>query len=322
MQGYGITVSPMSGIPYTDFIQLARETEDAGYSGVFIPEANNDALLCSYAVANATRRVTIATWIVNIYLREPSLCAAAAEMVQDATSGRFVLGLGVSHRPALELRGIDMGNGRDRLRRDTKVIRDAFRGNLDMFGMKFRAPRQPIPIYYAALALETAKLGGELADGLMLYLCPPERMRKSIDAARAAAQAAGRKPSDVTMTCGVPVFLHDDLKTAYATARRGLSFYGALPFYNRLLANSGFATPAAQIMEAAKRRDANAMAEAVTDQMSDAVALVGPASRCIERLDEYRKQGCDVPILAPNPVNEDYTPGVRRLLKAFAKLNQ
>lgn len=322
MQGYGVTVSPMSGIPHAEFTQIARETEDAGYCGVFIPEANNDALLCSYAAATATHRVNIATWIVNIYLREPSLCAAAAEMVQDAASGRFILGLGVSHRPALELRGIDMGNGRERLRRDTKVLRDAFRGELDMFGMKFRAPRHPIPIYYAALALETAKLGGEIADGLMFYLCPPERMRQAIDAAHATARAAGRKPADVTMTCGVPVFLHDDLKVAYETAQRGLSFYGALPFYNRLLAKSGFAAPAAQIMEAAKRRDANAMAAAVTNQMSDAVALIGPASRCIERLQEYRKQGCEVAVLSPTPVSEDYTSGVRRVLKAFAKLNQ
>jgi alkanesulfonate monooxygenase SsuD/methylene tetrahydromethanopterin reductase-like flavin-dependent oxidoreductase (luciferase family) len=321
MHGYGVTVSPMSGIPHAEFIQLARETEDAGYSGVFIPEANNDALLCSYAVAGATRRVQIATWIVNIYLREPSLCAAAAEMVQDAAGGRFILGLGVSHRPALELRGIEMGNGRERLRRDTQVLRDAFSGKLEMFGMKFRMPQRPIPIYYAALALETAKLGGEIADGLMLYMCTPARLGKSIAAAHASAHGAGRKPSEVTMTCGVPVFLHDDLKTAQAAARRGLSFYGALPFYNRLLAKSGFAEPAGQIMEAAKRRDANAMAAAVTDQMTDAVALVGPASRCSERLQEYREQGGEVLVLAPNPVNEDYPAAVRRVLQAFAKLN-
>jgi alkanesulfonate monooxygenase SsuD/methylene tetrahydromethanopterin reductase-like flavin-dependent oxidoreductase (luciferase family) len=321
MPKYGVTVSPMSGIPYADFVQLARETEEAGFDGVFIPEANNDALMCSLVVANATRRINIATWIVNIYLREPSLCAAAAEMVQDAAGGRFILGLGVSHRPALEVRGIDMGNARERLRRDTKIIRQAFNGELDMFGMKFRAPSKPTPIYYAALALETAKLGGELADGLMLYLCPPERMRKSIDAVRQAAQQAGRRPEAVTMTCGIPVFLHDDLKTAYAAAHRGLAFYGALPFYNRLLAKSGLAGPAAAIMDAAKRHDPNAMATAVTDQMCDAIALVGPASRCVERLEAYKKEGADVLIFSPNPVNEDYSTGVRRVLKAFAKLN-
>jgi alkanesulfonate monooxygenase SsuD/methylene tetrahydromethanopterin reductase-like flavin-dependent oxidoreductase (luciferase family) len=242
-------------------------------------------------------------------------------MVQDAAQGRFVLGVGVSHRPALEARGIEMGNARDRLRRDTEIIRKAFRGELDMFGMKFPSPSHPIPIYFAALALETSKLGGEMADGLMLYMCTPERMRKSIDAANKVARDLGRTPGSVTMTCGLPVFLHDDLKVAYEAARRGLAFYGALPFYNRIISKSGFAEPAARIMEAAKRRDSEAMAAAITKEIVDAVALVGPPSRCIERLDAYRKQGADVLIFAPNPVNEDYASAVRRVHKAFAKLN-
>lgn len=333
MKGYGVTLSPMSRISvrtgagdspatgYAGFVQLARETEDAGFSGVFVPEAVNDALMCSLAVANATNRITIGTWIVNIYLREPGLCAIAAEMVQEAANGRFILGLGVSHRPALEARGIEMGNARDRLRRDTVLIRKAFRGELEMFGMKFPSPSHPIPIYFAALALETSKLGGELADGLMLYMCSPERMRKSMDAANEIARELGRAPGSLTMTCGMPVFLHDDLNVAYEAARRGLAFYGALPFYNRIFARSGFAEPAARIMEAAKRRDSGAMAAAITNEMADAVALIGPASRCIERLAEYRNQGADVLILAPNPVNEDYASGVRRIHKTFAKLN-
>jgi alkanesulfonate monooxygenase SsuD/methylene tetrahydromethanopterin reductase-like flavin-dependent oxidoreductase (luciferase family) len=329
MSAYGIALrftarsgssdSPSSGL--AGFVQLAREIEDAGFGGVYIPEAVNDALLCSLAVANATRRITIGTWIVNIYLREPALCAIAAEMVQEAANGRFVLGLGVSHRPALEARGIEMGNARDRLRRDAEMIRKAFRGELEMFGTKFPTPSQPIPIYFAALALETSKLGGELADGLMLYMCTPERMRKSIDAANQVARERGRAPGSLTMTCGVPVYLHDDLKIAYEAARRGLAFYGALPFYNRVMSKGGFAEPAARIMEASKRRDSEAMAAAVTNELIDAVALVGPASRCLERLQAYREQGADVVILAPNAVKEDYASAVRRVDQAFAKLN-
>ena len=332
MKGYGVTLAPRSGISVTSpggspitgtaaFVQLARETEDSGFGGVFIPEAVNDALMCSLAVANVTKRINIATWIVNIYLREPALCAVAAEMVQEVAQGRFILGLGVSHRPALEARGIEMGNARVRLRRDTEMIRKAFRGELEMFGTKFPTPSHPISIYFAALALETSKLGGELADGLMLYMCSPERMRKSIDAANTVARDLGRAPGSITMTCGVPVFLHDDLKVAYEAARRGLAFYGALPFYNRIFSKNGFAEPAARIMEAAKRRDSNAMASAVTNELADAVALVGPQSRCIERLQLYREQGADVLIFAPNPVNEDYASSVRRVHKAFAKLN-
>jgi len=320
MKGYGITLAPR-GVSYASFVQLAREVEDAGFGGVFIPEALNDALLCSLSVANATKRIAIATWIVNIYLREPALCAVAAEAVQEAAEGRFVLGLGVSHRPALEARGIEMGNARVRLRHDTEVIRKAFNGELQMFGTPLPKPTHPIPIYFAALALETSKLAGELADGLMLYMCPPERMRKSIDAANAVAREHGRKPGSLTNTCGVPVFLHEDLKAAYEAARRGLAFYGALPFYNRIMANSGFAEPAARIMDASRRRDSSAMAAAVTNELADAVALIGPASRCIERLQAYQAQGADVLILAPNAVNEDYASGVRRVQNAFAKLN-
>jgi len=308
----------MSGISHSELIQLARETEDAGFSGVYVPEANNDALIDCYSIATATRRITIGTWIVNIYLRDPLLCAAASETVQDAADGRFILGLGVSHRPALEARGIAMGNGRERLRRDTEIIRNTLLGEpTSIIGMRFRAPKKPIPIYYAALALETARLGGELADGLMLYLCTPERMRKSIDAARTAAVQAKRKPSAITNTVGLPVFMHDDLARAYDAARKGLAFYAALPFYNRLLARSGFELEAKAAMDAAVRRDAPAMAAAITDAVADAVALVGPRSRCLERMQAYTAAGADLPIIVPNAVEEDYSACVRRLLKAL-----
>ena len=321
MSSCGVSLSPMSGIPHGDFIQLGREIEDAGFSGVYIPEANNDVMICAYAVAKATSRVKIGTWIANIYLRDPMLCAAAAEMVQDAADGRFILGLGVSHRPALEARGIELGNLRDRLRHDTIVIRRTLTGEATIFGMKFRQPKKSVPIYYAALALETARLAGELSDGLMLYLCTPERMRRSIDVARETASKHGRKPGDITATVGLPVFMHNDLKTAYAAAQRGLAFYASLPFYNRLLARSGFETAARAAMEAAAKGDMAKTAAAISEPMVDAIALVGPEARCIERLEQYRKQGAEIPIIVPNAVNEDYPACVRRLLKAFAKSN-
>src|SRR5260370_7970572 len=124
MKGYGVTLSPMSRISatapssdapvtsYSGFVQLARETEDAGFGGVFIPEALNDALMCSFAVANATKRINIGTWIVNINLRQPALSAIAAEMMQEAAQRRFILGLRFSHHPSLEPRTIPQATTR------------------------------------------------------------------------------------------------------------------------------------------------------------------------------------------------------------------
>ena len=87
------------------------------------------------------------------------------------------------------------------------------------------------------------------------------------------------------------------------------------------MARSGFESAANALMAAAKRGDANAMAAAVTEPMIDSLALVGPESRCAERLEQYRKHGAELPILVPNAVNEDYSAAVRRIVKSFAKLN-
>ncbi|HTT76760.1 MAG TPA: LLM class flavin-dependent oxidoreductase [Candidatus Binataceae bacterium] len=318
MTASAISLSSMSGISHSELVQLAREAEDAGMSGVYVPEATNDALLDCYGIASATKRITIGTWIVNIYLRDPWLCAAATAVVQDAAAGRFILGLGVSHRPALKARGIEMSNGRDRLRHDTEVIRKTLRGEpAPVFGMRFHPPKHPVPIYFAALALETARLGGEIADGLMLYLCTPERMRKSIDAAKNAAVKAKRKPSDITNTIGLPVFMHENLEHAFSAARKSLAFYATLPFYNRLLARSGFEIEARDAMEASGRGDSAGIFDAITKVVADSVALVGPRSRCLERMAAYTSVGASLPIIVPNAIDEDYPACVRRLLKAF-----
>jgi alkanesulfonate monooxygenase SsuD/methylene tetrahydromethanopterin reductase-like flavin-dependent oxidoreductase (luciferase family) len=74
-------------------------------------------------------------------------------------------------------------------------------------------------------------------------------------------------------------------------------------------------------MEAAKHSDASSMAAAVTEPMIDSLALLDPESRCFERLEQYRKHGAELPIIVPNPVNEDYSTSVRRIVKALEKLN-
>jgi hypothetical protein len=79
MKGYGVTLSPMSRISlrtgssdssvtgYSGFVQLARETEDAGFGGVFIPEAVKDALMCIFKLSKYKKKKKIIKFIINIY---------------------------------------------------------------------------------------------------------------------------------------------------------------------------------------------------------------------------------------------------------------
>jgi alkanesulfonate monooxygenase SsuD/methylene tetrahydromethanopterin reductase-like flavin-dependent oxidoreductase (luciferase family) len=320
MAQLGIVIAP-GAQPYSTLGGLAREAEEAGFSGIFVSESNNDAIMCCAEMARATSRIKLVTWIVNIHFRVPLTCAGAAAMVQELSDGRFVLGLGVSHRPLLESLGIEMGNGRQRLRDYTLELRRLLRGEALSPGLelRLRAPRHPLPIYYAALALETARLAGELADGVELYMCSAQRMRRLAQAARDEASRHGRKPSDVTITMGLPTFVHDDLGRAMSVARRRLAFYGSLPFYNRQMARGGFEAEAQAAMAAAQRGDKNAIEAAMSDRLLDSMALIGPPARCLERLAAFREAGAEWPIIRPNEIDRDQAATIRGAIEVFSK---
>ena len=118
MASLGVNIGFYTGDPYADLVQLGREAEEAGYDCLMVPEgiAGNDALLCCYMLAVATSRIHIVPNVANIYLRDASLCAVTSATIQQASHGRFILGIGVSHRPVLKAMGIETGNARARLR--------------------------------------------------------------------------------------------------------------------------------------------------------------------------------------------------------------
>jgi alkanesulfonate monooxygenase SsuD/methylene tetrahydromethanopterin reductase-like flavin-dependent oxidoreductase (luciferase family) len=311
-----------TGDPYPDLVHLGRQAEEAGYDCLMVPEGpgGNDALLCCYMLAAATSRARIATNVANIYLRDPSLCAVSAATIQQFSQGRFILGIGPSHRPVLEAMGIAMGNARDHLRRYTMALRKTFGGELARnLGVHFPHPAEPVPIYFGALTLETARMAAELADGLLLVHCTAQRLTRVIQTVREAARRFGRRPDVVTVAASVQTYIHDDSKVAKEAARAGLALYMGLPYYNRLLRNSGFVSEAQAGAAAWERGDKAALAAAVSDRLIDAVTLCGPASRCRERLAEMAQSGVDMVGIMPGAVGgEDPLFSVKRCLAALA----
>ena len=97
-----------------------------------------------------------------------------------------------------------------------------------------------------------------------------------------------------------------------------LARYANLPFYGNMLARSGFADEVEAIRAAWTRRDVAAAERAVSDDLADAVTLVGDPMRCRERLAAYRAAGATLTIVFPNPVGEPRAAAVARALRAFA----
>ncbi len=314
MARLGIVVVRPGEMSFTEMQDLAREAESAGVEAVFSPEFMNDALSNCHLMAQATSKVKVGTWIANIYLRHPALCAQTAVAIDDTSKGRLLLGLGVSHRPLVE--GIykeKMDKPREFLREYITTVHGITSGKgYPGAPMQPRAATYKVPIYVGALALGTVELCGEMADGVMLYLCPVSRMPRVMAALEKGAAKTGRSLSSVDITTGLPSCISDDENAARTTAKNNLAFYGGLPFYNKLFQSSGFVAEA----EALAKGNANG----VSDRMAEAVSLIGSPSRCREQLAAFREAGVQLPIIVPVaiPGQQTNAQAVRKAIETFA----
>lgn len=316
-----VSLYPM-GLSYRDMVDIAKLAEASGYDGVFTVEAgvHSDAMAAAQAIALGTDRIAVGTGIANLYLRHPAILGAQAVAIDELSSGRFILGIGVNNEASVSALGLTWKAPRQALRETTACLRQMFAGESPA-GVRspVRPARYGVPIHFAGLAMETAALAGEIADGLMGYLATPARFAQVAARAQQVAQAAGRDADAVVVSLLIPTFLSDDLQAARQSARRFLTGYMSMPHYRKMIRRSGFETEAERMTQAAEAGDRDALAALITDSVMDVLCLVGPASKCQEQLAAYREAGLAYPILAPQAVGDEAVTAVApRLIQAFA----
>ncbi len=303
------TISPVWGCSVSDLRALAREAEAGGFEAIFSPEVPPyNGLSNAQVFAEATTKIKVGTWITNIYMRQAVMAAATAMTIQEITGGRMVLGLGVSHKPVNDRYEIVMGDPVEKMRGYVKAVKSFMDGTAPALTLKREVPK--VPVYIAGLTKGAAKLAGEVADGIMPYMSTPEYIKKLAGYVAEGAKAAGRDPSEIDITLGIPSVVSDDLELARKAGKRGLSGYLRFPFYQRLMTNNGFGGEIDKIKGGADP------AEVFSDEMLDSVALVGPAERCRERLEAYRKAGVSLPIIVPNAAGKQSNVDVMKITVA------
>src|SRR5271170_3717979 len=303
----GLGIIPGVGWRASEIRTVAREAEDAGFDAVVATEVNNNSLATAQLIGEATQRIKVGTWIASIHMRHSYACAKAASLIADATGGRMILGLGVSHQPVNAALGADMPSPIAALRRYTTEVAGWLRGEGPATHLPQTAAPVPVPIYLAAMTSPMVELAGELADGVMPFMWSAARVTQSKAwAARGRAKAPGRGPLD--MAQGIPTFVGDDIDEMRNAARANLALFTTFPFYQRMFRASGFA-------EEAAKAEQGAGGDSLSDRLLDAVCLIGPISRCREQLAVFRAAGVDLPILSP-PIGVD---GARELIRAFRR---
>ncbi len=292
---------------------LARvqRAEELGYESAYVTHiAGRESLTVVTAYAMRTNRIRVGTGVVPIYTRTPATMAQTAATIDDLSDGRLNLGLGVSHRPVVEgWHGQTIDRPVAEMREYVAIVRAILRGEQPPAdGEKWRtgfqlsglAPRPELPIYVAALSPGMLRLAGEIADGVILWLCTPSYIRDVVvPMVREGRERAGKTLEGFDVVPAVPAAAVEDPSTAHASMRRELIPYFGLPFYRAMLERSGFEDEIAAFDAAAASGDGDAMQQAISTRFLDVLAAVGDADAVRAGVERYRAAGATSPCVGP-----------------------
>jgi 5,10-methylenetetrahydromethanopterin reductase len=278
-------------LPWNDLAALVRAAETAGYTALFLPEIlARDAFVTLGGLAGETRDLALGTGVVPMGSRTPLLCAMAAATVHERSGGRLVLGVGTG------------GAGRgalDELRSYVTVVRSLLEGgSADRGGRAVRLGLDPgsrVPIWISALGPRAMRLAGEVADGVLLNWCPPERVTTAREQVAEGARAAGRDPAVVTVGVYVRTWAGEESERdeALLAAKRASGEYASIPAYARQLEDLGLGVEAAAAAEAHR----SGRPELVPEELVDAVCAMGEDAPA--HLERYRTAGADLVVVYP-----------------------
>ena len=278
-------------------VARAKLVEKHGYESLWTIQLPNarDASLVLAAYAGATERVKLGTGVLPIYTRHPTAMLQMAATLDELSGGRFILGIGVSHKVTVEgMWGLKLEHPVESMREYVSIVRAGLvEGAASVDGKHFSAhwtysaPRRGnLPIMLSALSPHMLELAGEVADGVVLWMCGPAYIRDVVvPHVTAGRLKAGKSIEGFEIVAAVQSCLTSDLAGARSVFRQVVERYSSLPYYRRVMDASGFADELA--------------AGTVSDLMIDELSALGDEPRLKESLRRYREAGVTLPCVFP-----------------------
>ena len=218
--------------------------EADGFSSYWLAQtALIDATAMLGLAGTRTSSIELGTAVVPTWERHPRALAAQALTAQAACGGRFVLGIGLSHRPVVEnMLRMEWDRPLRHMREYLDVLQPLLadgkvssQGEIWSFmGSGGRPTHTPPKVMLAALGDQMLRLAGQRTDGTILWCVGPTTIeRQIVPLINDAADRAGRPTPRVV--CSLPVWVTDDVSTAKSFVGTTFKDYAALPSYRAML---------------------------------------------------------------------------------------
>lgn len=284
----GLWTGSIDTVPTSRVRELVVELEAIGWPCLWRPETSGrDALVSCAQMLEATTTLKVATGIAQIHARHPLTQRNAQRTLHEASGGRFLLGLGVSHAPMIEgVRKLDYVKPYSEMVAYLAAMAEA---PFSAVG----ADDEP-PTVLAALGPKMLRLAATAADGAHPYFSPVEHTAF-------ARETMGPGP---LLAPELMVVLDDDRDRATATASTHMARYLRLPNYTNNLRRFGF--------------DDDDI-DGPSERLIDAIVVRGSVDDVVARVGEHHDAGADhvcIQVLRPDdalPMRE-----WRELAAAFA----
>ncbi len=316
--------------PASAAVRLSEIAEERGFDAVWKGESNStDPLVLLSGMAVRTSRIKLGTAIYHIYGRSPVTLGIQAATFNDLSGGRLLLGLGVANETIASWHQGTFDRPLRRIREYVDVVRQVASGErvryegevypTKGFKLSWRPAHPELRIYYAGLGEQMTRLAGRIADGIILNMANPPKIREIVANVRAGAIEAGRDPRAIEYCVKVRCAIDPDRELARRKLKQVLTFYNLADHYKDMVAGMGFAEGSATIREAYAKGGFKAAAAAVPDEMLDGLPTIAAttAEEVRQRIAPYVEAGATRLIVPYVPCTDDVVDEAERFLRAW-----
>lgn len=300
----------LPGLSLPEHERVVRAAEAAGYTDAWSGETGGHDGFTSLLLAGTwTERMRLGTGVVNVFTRGPAVLAQHASALQDASGGRFCLGIGSSSNVIVERwNGIPFQKPLTRVRETVEFLRAALGDERAGGGFKLeQPPPSPVPIVIAALRGRMLRTAAEIGDGAFINFTPLGGLPQVMAEAEGAGEVLCR------FFC-----LQGDPEQALPMARMMFAAYATVPVYEQFFRWLGHGDAIDPMVEAWRAKDRAKAVELAPQDLIEDIFILGDADTQRARLQQYVDGGVTTPVVMPVPVGEAPSPEVyERLVESL-----
>ena len=321
---FGVGLFPTEPLP--KMVQLAKVTEELGYSHIWVGDSHliwREAYVNMAAIALSTARVKLGTGVTNPLTRHPSVVASAYATLEEYAPGRTIVGIGLGDS-SVETMGMKPAKLSffEETMAQMRQLLDGQEVQLETGKIHLLHPcKAKVPIYIAASGPKMLELSGRIADGIIVLVgVADEYIAHARERISAGAKAAGRKVEDLNLVLWVPCAVSDTAPAKDAVkAHVARVVAHPLPYV---------LDPTEQkVLEEIRKtydyyhhmdQQAN-HAEVIPDWLVEKFAIAGSVAECRAQIERIKKTGIQqiaiIPYSPPGGSREETIRGFAKAMK-------